>query len=87
MAEGATVNECLAVLQDRWNKWQGGDMQQYFTPVTLFRPTKFPIYLEEAKVNGWRRDDRTQAWMDKTWEQRQQRQRSGSKLEEMRRED
>lgn len=46
LKEGATVDECIAVIDDRVNAW-GSDtkMAEYLRPKTLFSPTNFANYI------------------------------------------
>lgn len=46
MSEGATVDECKSVINDRVSRW-GSDpkMAEYLRPATLFNATKFAQYL------------------------------------------
>ena len=53
---GASESDCLAVVEDRWRLWGGTDMARHYNPITLFRKSKFELYLTEAeaheKANG-----------------------------------
>ena len=50
---GETEADCLAVVEDRWQKW-GADktMIEHFNPTTLFREENFAKYLANAQRNG-----------------------------------
>jgi uncharacterized phage protein (TIGR02220 family) len=54
LKEGVTEADCLAVVEDRWQRWKDkADMVEHFNPVTLFRPSNFERYLTEARAaNG-----------------------------------
>ncbi len=54
LKEGFTETDFLLVVDDRWQRWKNKpDMLQHFNPDTLFRPSKFELYLTEAKdANG-----------------------------------
>ena len=54
LKEGFTETDFLLVVDDRWRRWKNKpDMLQHFNPDTLFRPSKFELYLTEAKdANG-----------------------------------
>lgn len=41
---GATVDDVKAMIRRQVSLWKGGDMEQYLTPETLFRPSKFSKY-------------------------------------------
>lgn len=45
LAEGFTVDDFKAVIDKKCAEWQGGEMQQYLRPETLFNGTKFESYL------------------------------------------
>lgn len=48
---GASAEDCLLVVTDRYQRWKDKpDMMEHFNPETLFRPTKFEKYLNEAKA-------------------------------------
>lgn len=50
MNEGATVEECFMVIDNRIKTWKNDPrMRQYIRIDTLFRPTKFPNYLIAAQ--------------------------------------
>lgn len=49
MKDGASVEDCKAVIDQKVSQWTGTDMEQYLRPSTLFRQSKFWEYLEEAK--------------------------------------
>jgi len=49
LREGASLDECLLVVVHRIEKWWAKpEMREYLRPVTLFRPTKFDGYLQDA---------------------------------------
>jgi uncharacterized phage protein (TIGR02220 family) len=51
LADGFTVEECKRVVDNKILQWRGkADMAQYLRPETLFRPTKFEAYVNEATV-------------------------------------
>ena len=46
---GATEAECIAVVEHQWRKWgEDENMRDNFNPVTLFRKSNFPRYLQNA---------------------------------------
>lgn len=50
LKEGATVADCLAVIDAKVLKWKGdAAMDQYLRPATLFNATKFAQYVGELK--------------------------------------
>lgn len=49
MAEGATASEMVQVIRHRWEVWAGTEMEKYFTPETIFRPSKYPKYWAAAQ--------------------------------------
>jgi uncharacterized phage protein (TIGR02220 family) len=48
LADGHTAQEIGEVLRHQWLKWKGTDSEMYFRPSTLFRPSKFEGYLNDA---------------------------------------
>lgn len=51
LKEGNTEEDCKQVIDTMCHNWKyQPKMQQYLTYVTLFRPTKFPIYLNAEKI-------------------------------------
>ena len=51
MEAGATVADCLVVIEDRWRRWgESEKMFENFNPVTLFRKSNFERYLTEAQA-------------------------------------
>jgi len=54
LKDGSSEEDCLLVVEDRWQRWGSNpEMVEHFNPVTLFRPTKFGVYLTEARAaNG-----------------------------------
>lgn len=58
LKEGATVEECKAVIDSKVNEWlNDSKMSKYLRPATLFNPTKFAQYVgelaEPAKAQSW----------------------------------
>lgn len=50
---GHTEAECLAVVEDRWQRWGDNEkMVEHFNPVTLFREENFARYLAEANAGA-----------------------------------
>lgn len=50
LSEGYTVEDCTNVISHRWEKWQGDPkMVEFVRPITLFRPSNFESYLQEAR--------------------------------------
>jgi len=50
LIEGYTLNEIKKVIANRYEEWKDNDvMAKNLYPTTLFRPSKFPKYLEESK--------------------------------------
>ena len=52
LREGSTLEDFIKVIQLKFDEW-GDDktMSKYVDPKTLFRPSKFTAYLQEAKNN------------------------------------
>lgn len=48
LKEGASVEDCKAVISRKCAEWSGGDMAQYLRPATLFNATKFAQYQGEV---------------------------------------
>lgn len=52
-----SIEDIKRVIANRFDVWKGDDfMKKYLTPSTIFRPSKFPKYLEE--VNMTRKGER-----------------------------
>jgi uncharacterized phage protein (TIGR02220 family) len=47
LKEGATVEDCKAVIDRKCREWKGGEMDKYLRPATLFNATKFAQYQGE----------------------------------------
>lgn len=48
-----SVEDCKLVVANRWREWRYDEvMKKYLTPSTIFRPSKFEKYLQEAKKTG-----------------------------------
>jgi uncharacterized phage protein (TIGR02220 family) len=45
LKEGASVDDCKAVIDRKVREWKGGEMDKYLRPATLFNATKFAQYL------------------------------------------
>lgn len=45
LSEGYTEMDAYTVIKRQWAEWHGTDMEKYFCPETLFRPSKFEKYL------------------------------------------
>lgn len=50
LKEGATEDECLAVIRGRLARWKGTDQEQYLRPSTLFIPKHFAEYLADCEA-------------------------------------
>ena len=52
LREGYEVEDCIKVIRWKHSQWWDDDMMKnYCTPMTLFRPSHFAIYLCEAEEN------------------------------------
>jgi uncharacterized phage protein (TIGR02220 family) len=51
LREGATVDDCKAVISRKCADWAGSDMAQYLRPATLFNATKFAQYQGEKSTS------------------------------------
>lgn len=50
LSEGHSVEDCKAVINNRWERWRDDPkMREFVRPGTLFRPSKFEGYLQEAR--------------------------------------
>jgi uncharacterized phage protein (TIGR02220 family) len=56
LREGATVDECKAVVSRKCAEWSGGDMEKYLRPATLFSAQKFAQYQGDAVIERVRVD-------------------------------
>lgn len=50
--EGFTVEDFKTVIDKKYDSWFGTEYEQYLTPDTLFRPSKFEKYLNEEVRKG-----------------------------------
>ena len=57
LSEGHTVADFFKVHETKWAEWKGTEMEKYFRPETLYRPSKFEGYLNQAK-NKAKKDDK-----------------------------
>lgn len=48
--EGVTTEGMIKMIDRMWERWAGGEMEQYVRPSTLFRPSKFDSYYEDRAV-------------------------------------
>lgn len=55
--EGFTVQDFLTVIDIKFKEWYGTDMAKFLNPQTLFRPSNFEKYLNQAQVDGKNRWD------------------------------
>ena len=49
LAEGYSIEDFKTVIEYKKDKWTGTDQEEYLQPSTLFRPTNFENYLQQAK--------------------------------------
>ena len=49
LKEGASVEDCKAVIDRKVGEWKGGEMDKYLRPATLFNSLKFAQYQGETK--------------------------------------
>jgi len=50
LSKGYTVEDCKAVIRHRWERWKNDlKMREYVRPSTLFRPSNFENYIQEAR--------------------------------------
>lgn len=52
LKEGASVEDCKAVVERKCAEWGGGDMEKFLRPATLFNATKFAQYQGEKAVSS-----------------------------------
>lgn len=52
LADGYTEMDAYTVIKRQWAEWHGTDMEKYFCPETLFRPSKFEKYLNAPDKRG-----------------------------------
>lgn len=50
--DGFTEQDCIQVITNRVTRWHGTELAQYLRPDTLFRPSKFESYLNDAGETG-----------------------------------
>ena len=48
LKEGASAEDCRAVIDTKCREWRGGDMDKFLRPATLFNRTKFAQYQGET---------------------------------------
>lgn len=51
LEDGATIDECLNVIETKFTEWSGSDMQKYLVIETLFRKSNFEKYLVQSQIN------------------------------------
>jgi uncharacterized phage protein (TIGR02220 family) len=57
LQEGATVDQCRAVIGRKTAKWKGdAKMEEFLRPATLFNRTKFAQYLGELPATAFQED-------------------------------
>lgn len=49
LKEGATADDCRAVIARKFREWKGSDMEKYLRPATLFNREKFAQYSGELE--------------------------------------
>ena len=53
LKDGYTLENCKSVIVKKYNEWKNDkEKAQYITPNTLFRPTKFPKYLNQIEAKA-----------------------------------
>jgi uncharacterized phage protein (TIGR02220 family) len=50
LEEGATIEECLKIVETKFNEWSGTNMEKYLVPETLFRKSNFDKYLVQTQI-------------------------------------
>lgn len=50
LKDGATIDDFKLVHRVKWDDWAGTDMSKYLRPATLYQPSKFEGYLNEARA-------------------------------------
>lgn len=55
--DGYTVDDCKSVIVTKCAEWLDTDMAKHLNPETLFRPSKFEKYLNQAKIADAPYDD------------------------------
>ena len=55
--DGYTVDDCKSVIGTKCAEWLDTDMAKHLNPETLFRPSKFEKYLNQAKIADAPYDD------------------------------
>ena len=48
IGEGYTVEDFKKVIDKKYKEWHGTEFEQYLTPQTLFRPSKFEVYVNQT---------------------------------------
>ena len=65
---GYGLKEVCRMLRYKWEQWRNSDMEIYFRPSTLFRPSHFADYVEEAMFY-WRKKARARL---RDWREREE---------------
>lgn len=57
LEEGFSVKDFIKVIDTKYTEWHGSDMAKFLNPQTLFRPSNFEKYLNQAQVSKSRWDE------------------------------
>jgi uncharacterized phage protein (TIGR02220 family) len=48
--DGSTLEECIKVIESKYNEWKGTEFMRYLIPETIFRKSNFEKYLTQSQI-------------------------------------
>jgi uncharacterized phage protein (TIGR02220 family) len=50
LEDGSTLEECIKVIESKYNEWKGTEFMRYLIPETIFRKSNFEKYLTQSQI-------------------------------------
>ena len=50
LEDGSTLEECIKVIESKYNEWKGTEFIRYLIPETIFRKSNFEKYLTQSQI-------------------------------------
>jgi uncharacterized phage protein (TIGR02220 family) len=50
LEDGSTMEECIKVIESKYNEWKGTEFMRYLIPETIFRKSNFEKYLTQSQI-------------------------------------
>jgi uncharacterized phage protein (TIGR02220 family) len=50
LEDGSTLEECIKVIELKYNEWKGTEFMRYLIPETIFRKSNFEKYLTQSQI-------------------------------------